>query len=282
MNRLLLAAVLLAAPSLSAQEPAARVYELSEVETPPRPFNVQALREALDASYPAEKRAAGEGARVAVEFVVGTDGAPGALRVTESTDSAFNSATVAGLALLRFSPATVGGQPVPVRVEMPVTWTVPPAPQASAEPVVSPTGREVNGERTSDVTVKTEGYELTDLDEPPRPLNSQVLLRELERRYPPMLRSAATEGRVQLRFRIDARGTVIDPIVVTRSSDPEFNTATIEAVRVLRFQPARVDGRPVIVWVELPIEWTVDGPGLRLEEDRRNGTDRPMFGRPRP
>lgn len=281
MNRFLLAAALLAAPSLGAQEPA-RVYELSEVEAPPRPSNVQELRAALDSRYPAEKRAAGVGARVQVEFVVDTEGVPGAVRVTQSTDPAFDSATVGGVARLRFTPATLAGQPVAVRVEMPITWTAPPPVQASTEPVVSPTGREVNGEPMSDVTVEADAYELSDVDETPRPLNTRALLRELERRYPPELRDVSTEGLVQVRFRIDAQGAVLDPIVITHSTNTAFNTATREAVRFLRFRPARLDGQPVTVWVELPIQWTVQRSDPRQEEDRREGTDRPMFGTPRP
>jgi TonB family protein len=268
MNRLLLAAVLLAAPSLAGQDPA-RVYELSEVEAPPRPANVPELRAALDSTYPAEKRAAGVGARVSVSFVVGTDGVPREVRVTESTDEAFDSVTVGGVGRLRFTPATMAGQPVAVRVEMPITWDASAPVQASADPAVSPTEREVNGERVyamSEVTVEAKTYEVGEVDETPRPTNTAALLRELERRYPPHLRAHRTNGVVQVRFRVDARGQVIDPIVVTQSTGPEFNTATIEAVRVLRFRPARVDGEPVIVWVELPIAWTVHQAGTSRPE----------------
>jgi TonB family protein len=260
MKRFFLAAALLTATSLHAQE--ARVYEISEVEEPPRPANVQELRMALETGYPAEKRAAGVGAQVSVEFVVGTDGVPRAVRVVSSTDAAFDSATVAGVALLRFQPAILGGQAVAVRVEMPMTWQPPEAQPPSAGvagtgegqdaplATVSPTEREEDGE--------ADAYELKNVDEPPRPTNLSALSRELRQRYPTMLRDAATEGLVQVRFRVDAQGRVIDPIVVTRSSDPAFNAATIESVRVLRFRPARVDGAPVVVWVELPIAWSVN------------------------
>lgn len=276
MKRFLLAAALLTATSLHAQD--ARVYEISEVEAPPRPANLQELRIALETGYPAEKRAAGVGAHVSVEFVVGADGVPRAVRVVSSTDPAFDSATVAGVALLRFQPATVGGQPVAVRVELPMTWQppaaeAPPVAREAADatgtgpgreapvPAVSPTERRVNGEpvyEMSEVTVEAETYDLSEVDEAPRPTNTSTLSRELQRRYPPELRAANREGLVQVRFRVDARGQVIDPIVITRSSEPALNAATIESVRVLRFRPARVDGEPVIVWVELPIAWTIN------------------------
>lgn len=281
MKRFLFAAAFLAAPSLAAQAPAARVYELSEVEAPPRPANVQELRVALDSTYPAEKRAAGVGARVQVAFVVGADGVPREVTVTQSTDAAFDAATVGGIGRLRFSPATVAGRPVAVRVEMPITWDAPA--QASGAPVRSPAERDGDGERGSTmsaVTAEAETYELGEVDEAPRLLNPQALIRELGRRYPPEMRDGDTGGTIEVRFRVNSRGEVESPSIV-RSSDPVFDEPTLLAVRVLRFRPARVGGRPVAAWVVQPIQWTVHGPDPR-EEDRRNGTDRPMFGRPRP
>jgi hypothetical protein len=37
----------------------------------------------------------------------------------------------------------------------------------------------------------------------------------------------------------------------------EFNAPTLAAVGKLRFTQAQVDGRPVQVWVILPIQWEV-------------------------
>lgn len=257
MNRLLLAAALLAAPSLAAQAPAARVYELSEVEAPPRPANVQELRAALDSTYPAEKRAAGVGARVSVAFVVGADGVPREVTVTQSTDAAFDAATVGGIGRLRFSPATVAGQPVPVRVEMPITWDAPAPAQASADPAVSPAEREGNG-AGSEGAAGAEAYGLNEVDELPQPLDPRALANEMLRRYPTELLERNPTGLVYVRFIVNDRGEVVNPRVV-RSSDPLFDTPTLEAVRVLRYRPARLDGRAVAVWVEQPIQWTVHG-----------------------
>jgi hypothetical protein len=43
---------------------------------------------------------------------------------------------------------------------------------------------------------------------------------------------------------------------VTHSTDSRFNEPTLRVIRVLRHRPARLNGRPVKVWVELPIQWT--------------------------
>lgn len=251
MKRVVFAAALLFATSLPAQEPAApRVYELADVETQPVPTNLETLRTALESTYPAARQAAGQGATVAVAFVLGADGTPRELSVTQSTDAAFDSATVAAMALLRFTPATVGGQPVAVRVEVPVQWE-PAAPaedftgtgNAAAAPEVAPDGVRI--------------YLLSELDEMPRPANLPALRRELERMYPHELRDASITGLVQVSFVISEQGEV-GSASITSTSDSRFNEATLQAVRVLRFRPGRVDGRAVRTRVELPIQWQVD------------------------
>jgi TonB family protein len=60
-------------------------------------------------------------------------------------------------------------------------------------------------------------------------------------------------------MRVMEDGTVdAGSITVTSSSHEQFNDPTIRSVQRLRFRPAKVNGRPVKVWVELPIQWTVN------------------------
>ena len=102
-------------------------------------------------------------------------------------------------------------------------------------------------------------YELSAVEEQPRPTNIQDLRRQLERNYPPLLRDARVTGTVQVRMRVMEDGTVDEgSITITSSSHEQFNDPTIRSVQRLRFRPAKVNGRPVKVWVELPIQWTVN------------------------
>lgn len=101
-------------------------------------------------------------------------------------------------------------------------------------------------------------YELSAVEEQPRPTNLADLRRQLERNYPPLLRDARVVGTVQVRMRVTAEGTVdASSITVTSSSHEQFNDPTIRSVQRLRFRPAKVNGRAVPVWVELPIQWQV-------------------------
>jgi TonB family protein len=243
----LLLALTAAAPAAAQQTPAdsARVYELSEVEVLPRPQNASELIAALHQGYPRHLREAGVGGMVQVAFVVRPDGHPADVRVLSTPDSSFNTPTVHAVSLLRFTPAQVQGRPVAVRVEQPITWRVAAAPAA---PVVL----------AEDTTV----YEITAVQEAPRLLNARQFGDVLAREYPLTSYDASIQAEVRVRFRVEADGTTSTPSV-TRSTDPRFDQATLRAVQVLRFSPARLNGQPVRVWVEQPVHWTAPPPSMR-------------------
>ena len=264
--RTLLAALslLLAASPAAAQDApspdSGRVYELAEVEGPPRPVNVADLRAALDAGFPPERLARGAGGTVNVSFVVGADGAVRQARVVSSTDAAFDAPSLSALAVLRFSPATEGGAPVATRVEIPIQWQAP-APVAQAEHagegVVSPAGVTEEGERVyamSGVVAEARTYELSEVDDRPAPRSTADLRHQQVRHYPPELRQQAPRATVQVRFRVKPDGTT-EAFSITRSTDTRYDAASIEVVRNLRFFPGKVDEKTVAVWMEFPVQW---------------------------
>lgn len=270
MNRIRSALVLLCVLSvpLHAQGPgadSARVYELTEVEQPPRAANLAEFRDSLAATYPPEQLQARTPGAVLVAFVVDPDGATRDGRVLESTDSAFDAPTLAAVRGLRFSPGRVADQAVPVRAQMNIQWQ-PPVLPAAAEGTVAGAGVTEDGERvyTMNEVVADGGrvYEVREVEVPPRPLNLAAFRRVLERTYPSHLRDGRVQGAVTVRMRVDTAG-VPHNLHIIRSTHPEFNRPTLESVAQLRFRPARVDGKPVHVWVELPIEWTVSEPARR-------------------
>jgi TonB family protein len=74
---------------------------------------------------------------------------------------------------------------------------------------------------------------------------------------------AGTPRRVMLRFRLDFDGVPIDStIAVTHSAgDLELDATASRMISHMRFRAARVDGTPVRVWIELPVDfrlWTGD------------------------
>jgi periplasmic protein TonB len=101
-------------------------------------------------------------------------------------------------------------------------------------------------------------YELSAVEELPSLTNRSDFGRQLARNYPPLLRDAGVTGTVNVRFRVLEDGRVDgESIQITSSTHEQFDEPTTRAVRAMRFRPAKVNGRPVKVWVEQPIQWTV-------------------------
>ena len=93
------------------------------------------------------------------------------------------------------------------------------------------------------------------VSELPRPLNRESL--NLRRYYPAQAKRGGFEGDVVLRLLIDADGSIAKVDVV---SDPGqgLGAAAAQAVRELRFSPAKVNGVAVATSVPFTIHFTLD------------------------
>jgi protein TonB len=93
------------------------------------------------------------------------------------------------------------------------------------------------------------------VSELPRPLNREAL--NLRKYYPAQAKKDGFEGDVVLRLLIDADGSIAKVDVV---SDPGqgLGAAAAQAVRELRFSPAKVNGVAVATTVPFTIHFTLD------------------------
>ncbi|HEU0013052.1 MAG TPA: TonB family protein [Longimicrobium sp.] len=85
--------------------------------------NLQSL---LERYYPTILRNGRVEGRVDVEFVVNEDGRVrrGSAVIVSATHPAFGDATLRAVERMRFRPARIGGDPVPVRVTLPIVWSI--------------------------------------------------------------------------------------------------------------------------------------------------------------
>jgi TonB family protein len=101
-------------------------------------------------------------------------------------------------------------------------------------------------------------YELGAVEVLPRIINGAEFSRLMVRSIPPELRAPGTNGRVTLRYRVLENGRVDAASVrVLASTHEAMNQPVIQAVRQLRLAPARVNGRPVKVWIEQPFDFGI-------------------------
>jgi protein TonB len=100
-------------------------------------------------------------------------------------------------------------------------------------------------------------YEFSAVEEPPHIQNAPEVERQIARHYPRALRRAGVTGEVRLRFRITPDGRV-DPssLRVESSTNAAFEEPAAAAAVRMRFSPATLGGRPVAVWVSVPITFS--------------------------
>jgi protein TonB len=95
---------------------------------------------------------------------------------------------------------------------------------------------------------------LSALESPPELLNREEVAEAISRNYPPLLRDAGVTGSATLRMQVGRDGVVDSTTIeVMESTHEAFGDAAARVASQLRFRPARVDGKPVRVWVTLPI-----------------------------
>ncbi|MEW6296362.1 MAG: energy transducer TonB, partial [Thermodesulfobacteriota bacterium] len=78
--------------------------------------------------------------------------------------------------------------------------------------------------------------------------------------YPLIARRMGAQGVVVLRVLVQANGTVGEVTVSQSSGFSVLDESALKTVRERwRFVPARLDGRPVASWVEVPIRFVLAG-----------------------
>lgn len=88
-------------------------------------------------------------------------------------------------------------------------------------------------------------------DRPPRLLSAAAPL------YPPAALRAGQSGEASVLFEIDEQGAVTNATLETATT-PEFGEAALRAIRLWKYQPATLGGKPVRVGPsrqKIPFEW---------------------------
>jgi TonB family protein len=105
----------------------------------------------------------------------------------------------------------------------------------------------------------------------PRILNFPEIARLVREAYPRDALRAGISGTVVTRFRLFATGIPDTASFRTDSTpDPRFAAAARRVVAGMRFEPAALGGRPVAVWVRVPIYFH---PSQRHRRGRTPPTD---------
>lgn len=220
----------------------------------PRIKNRPEMVRSLEANYPPLLRSAGIGGAVRVWFLIDKDGAVVKVQVNESSGyPGLDEAAVRVAQEMEFTPAFNRAEPVMVWVEIPIVFT--------AKSIAEPDRVErftLPEPATSQGRSKIEERPVfTPFTQAPRLTNRDETMRALERAYPPLLRDAGIGGMTYMWFLIDEEGMVVKTQVGRTSTYPALDEAAEHVARQMRFTPARNREKPVLVWVEIPIRFSV-------------------------
>jgi TonB family protein len=98
----------------------------------------------------------------------------------------------------------------------------------------------------------TRVYDISEVQTKPQVVNRSAVVRALEQNYRGDLRDEGARGTVFVRMVLETTGET-SMVTVVGSTNPAFNTSASNVARAMRFSPARVNGVPVRVRIELPI-----------------------------
>jgi TonB family protein len=112
------------APATSAPAPEAEPAPVSGAPSAKPALTPPRLAQFKEAVYPEAAFAAGVGARVVVEIVVGTDGRVKDAKVVEPAGQGFDEAALAAVKEFVFEPATQNGKPINARVRYPYVFEI--------------------------------------------------------------------------------------------------------------------------------------------------------------
>ena len=86
-------------------------------------------------------------------------------------------------------------------------------------------------------------------DDPPVPLSP------IRPRYPEIAQEAGIEGTVIVQVFVDEKGRVKDTVILKGIPNTGLDEAASEAIRTVRFRPAKQRERAVGVWISIPVNF---------------------------
>ncbi|KAA3609320.1 MAG: M56 family peptidase [Calditrichaeota bacterium] len=219
-----------------------KVKNFVEFDKAPAPVGgFKTIQENL--KYPELARKAGIEGRVILNVLVGVDGKVKETQILKNIADGNNGcaeAAVAAVEATEWTPAEQKGKPVQVWVGIPVIFRL-------------------SGEKQNDsddiLIMKTKkSKKFVEFDKAPAPVGGFAAIQE-NLTYPEIARKAGLEGRVILNVLVGIDGKVKDTQILKNLADGNNGCAeaAINAVRAVNWRPAEQKGKPVEVWVAIPV-----------------------------
>lgn len=155
--------------------------------------------------------------------------------VLESSDSRFSDATLDAIREWRFKPRTTASN---AEDSTPVVRFLFTTGSVSVVPLTATARGATRRTVRADTPVELPNF--SHLDQTP------ALVHQTTPEVPAALRARISQGTVVVKYFVDTTGRVRLPTVIS-ASEPGLGDAALAAIRQWRYEPPRIDGKPVIV-----------------------------------
>ena len=203
---------------------------------------------ALNTKYPENAKANNIQGRVILRFCVTNTGSVNRISILRGVNHELDAEAVRVVSELpRFTPGKQGGKAVNVWYMVPITFAL---------------SQKNTGNEKSEAPTQTEAvskppeYPVTGYDEAPVFKGGEAAIKKFITRnlvYPPSAVSKGLSGKVIVNYCIGTQGKV-EAATVYQGIDPELDAEALRVIKILpAFQPAKLEGKPVHVWYQIPV-----------------------------
>lgn len=214
--------------------------------TPPRPI------ESPSPGYPAELEDSGVSGRAIVNLTITVNGDVENPVLKSADHAAFGAAAMAVIDRWKFEPAQRDGQPVAIKVDLPLVFD-------------APVGQQINHllKRKVFRDVPEKPMNVKEYGTRPKPTKPGRMI------YPKTLAGSGVTASVTVRFVVAPDGTTLNP---DPQGDvrPEFLLPAIMAIATTGYEPLMKDGKPVYLELTTKLEFAEPKPG---EAGKASGKD---------
>jgi TonB family protein len=208
------------------------VMAYEDVEVKPEPVSLPRP------VYPEQAKNEGIQGDILTKVLVGADGRiEQAIIQKSSSFEILDNAALEAVQAAEFKPARHQDKPVRVWVSIPIRFTL------TDHHAQTPTDLEKDPNIIA--------YHIVDVK--PTPVNI------VKPEYPEQARKNGIEGRTVVRALIDFDGSICETEIASSSGNEILDYAALSAVKKSIFDPANHEGKPVKVWVSIPIQFKLSG-----------------------
>jgi TonB family protein len=241
-------------------------------DKPPHPIGgFAAIQENLH--YPEIARRAGIEGAVIVYAKIDTEGVVTNTKIVKplGENNGCNEAAVEALKSVKWMPAKQRDKSVAVWASVPVMFKL----SQETKQELSVPGSDIHPEPMMKNNLQQERLQRLPYDTPPSPVGGVEAIYE-NLSIPEIVKKIKLEGKVEIYTKIDENGKIIETRT-KKSLCTDCEKAAISALKSVKWIPAKLNDKPVVVWVNVPLYLTADGDWKRLKQTDRSEGLRKMF-----